>query len=148
MARKDIILKKAGQADHPTIMALWRRSVEATHSFLTKDDLDDIEREIPGLLAKLELWTAVKEKNVIGFMGLDNHNVEALFVDPDHFGQGAGSELLGLARKIYGSLQLDVNEQNPKALEFYLHCGFEVVGRSPADKQGRRFPLIHLKLES
>ena len=43
-----------------------------------------------------------------------------------------------------GPLRVDVNEQNPEALGFYLANGFEVTGRSPLDGQGRPFPLLHL----
>lgn len=42
-------------------------------------------------------------------------------------------------------LTLDVNEQNPGAVGFYLHHGFEVAGRQEADSDGRPFPLLQLK---
>ena len=42
--------------------------------------------------------------------------------------------------------ELDVNEQNPQALGFYLHEGFEVVGRSQTDGLGQPYPLLHLRL--
>ena len=45
-----------------------------------------------------------------------------------------------------GIRHVDVNEQNPQALGFYRHLGFEQVGRSPLDGQGRPFPLLHLRL--
>ncbi len=41
---------------------------------------------------------------------------------------------------------LDVNEQNPKALGFYLHEGFEVIGRSETDGLGQPYPLLHMRL--
>ncbi|MNN83835.1 putative N-acetyltransferase YjaB [compost metagenome] len=42
--------------------------------------------------------------------------------------------------------QLDVNEQNAQALGFYLHQGFEVVGRSETDGMGQPYPLLHMRL--
>jgi len=42
--------------------------------------------------------------------------------------------------------RLDVNEQNPQALGFYLHEGFEVIGRSETDGLGQPYPLLHMKL--
>ena len=46
-----------------------------------------------------------------------------------------------------GASQVDVNEQNPKALGFYLKQGFAVAGRSPLDGGGRPFPILHLRLQ-
>jgi len=40
---------------------------------------------------------------------------------------------------------VDVNEQNPDAIKFYLAAGFTIVGRSPLDSGGRPFPLLHLR---
>ncbi|MNC71507.1 putative N-acetyltransferase YjaB [compost metagenome] len=42
---------------------------------------------------------------------------------------------------------LDVNEQNPQALGFYEHMGFEVYERSEFDEQGNHFPILHMRLK-
>lgn len=44
------------------------------------------------------------------------------------------------------ALSVDVNEQNPQAVGFYLHYGFVQTGRSPLDGEGRPFPLLHMSL--
>jgi putative acetyltransferase len=49
------------------------------------------------------------------------------------------------ARLIKGPLTVDVNEQNPLALQFYERMGFKVVGRSELDGGGKPFPLLHLQ---
>jgi len=46
------------------------------------------------------------------------------------------------------ALTLDVNEQNTQALGFYLHQGFEIVGRSPKDGLGQPYPLLHMRRHS
>jgi hypothetical protein len=45
-----------------------------------------------------------------------------------------------------GATTVDVNEQNPQAVGFYLHIGCEVVGRSELDGMGKPYPLLHLRL--
>ena len=45
-----------------------------------------------------------------------------------------------------GATRVDVNEQNPRALGFYLHEGFEVIGRSETDGLGQPYPLLHMRL--
>ncbi len=42
--------------------------------------------------------------------------------------------------------ELDVNEQNPQALGFYLKQGFEVIGRTEHDGMGQPYPLLHMRL--
>jgi len=48
------------------------------------------------------------------------------------------------ARSRKGQLRVDVNEQNAGASAFYESMGFQVAGRSPLDRQGRPYPLLHL----
>jgi putative acetyltransferase len=82
-------------------------------------------------------------------MAMDGPKVEALFLDPSGMGQGGGRKLLALARRKTDAmtpLLVDVNENNPAALAFYLRMGFRQTGRSPLDGAGRPFPLLHLEL--
>jgi hypothetical protein len=85
---------------------------------------------------------------IAGFIGMQEAQVEMLFVDPGRFGQGIGTELLDHARKQYSNITVDVNEQNPQAHEFYRRYGFEDVGRSATDSAGMPFPLVHMALKN
>jgi putative acetyltransferase len=44
-----------------------------------------------------------------------------------------------------GATTVDVNEQNPEAVAFYLRLGFRVEGRSELDSTGKPFPLLHMR---
>lgn len=68
-------------------------------------------------------------------------------MDPLHHGQGTGTKLIRHAERLKGpGLQVDVNEQNPKAHTFYKKYGFVQIGRSELDGSGKPFPLIHMQL--
>ena len=139
-------IRAARAADHPALVALWRRSVEASHAFLAPRDVDGIEDEVrQGLTAVPELWLAEAEGAPAGFLGCTGRHVDMLFVAPEHFRRGVGSLLLGHARRLHGPLGLSVNEANAAALAFYRARGFRVAGRSPADSEGRPYPLLHLR---
>lgn len=84
----------------------------------------------------------------MGFIGIAENHVEMLFIEPDLRGNGIGRALLDHARRSRDRLSVDVNEQNPEAVGFYLHYGFVQTGRSQLDGEGRPFPLLHLKLPS
>ena len=40
---------------------------------------------------------------------------------------------------------VDVNEENKKALCFYLKKGYKIISRDAFDNQGKPFPILHLK---
>lgn len=141
-------IRPAAKHEHETLVKLWERSVKASHEFLTPADIADLKPAVRNeALPALNLWVAEGQLGrVIGFMGMHKNSVEALFIDPDFTGQGAGRALLDRAKAIHGGLRVDVNEQNPKALNFYLSYGFQKIGRSPLDSGGRPFPIIHMEL--
>lgn len=73
-------------------------------------------------------------------MGVQADRLEMLFLHPQVCGRGLGTHMLAFAVKELGVRRLDVNEQNPAALKFYLSRGFRVTARSPLDSQGKPWP--------
>ncbi|MFN8010986.1 MAG: acetyltransferase [Holophagaceae bacterium] len=138
-------IRAATLGDHPALLALWLRSVRATHTFLTEADIQALHPLVRDhALPALELWVLEDGGTILGWIGLDGAKLEALFMDPDHAGRGGGRQLVAHARALKGPLTLDVNEQNPGAVAFYRRLGFRVTGRSDLDGQGRPFPLLHM----
>ena len=139
-------IRPARPEDWPELAALWRRSVEATHDFLDPADLEAIGTAMLPVYLPAMRQCRVLERNgrVAGFWAGDNLRLEMLFVDPAFFGQGVGKALLRDACAGKARVELDVNEQNPRARAFYARQGFRVCGRSPVDHDGRPYPLLHL----
>lgn len=131
---------------HDRLGAIWLRSVQATHHFLTPEDIAfflPIVRD--HAFTSAEVYVALNARNQpVGFIGFDGPKVEMLFIDPDFHRQGIGRTCLDFAVSQKGNLILDVNEQNPQAVRFYLAYGFVQTGRSPVDSMGKPFPLLHL----
>ncbi|MFC4224443.1 GNAT family N-acetyltransferase [Lysinibacter cavernae] len=135
-----------GQDEWPTIVKIWRSSVEATHTFLTVEDINRYElRMVTHYLPAVELDIATIDGHAVGFLGWVDDSIEMLFVDAGAMRRGVGTALLHAAQLRSPQLVLDVNEQNPAALSFYEHSGFLRVGRSETDGDGRPFPIIHLR---
>ncbi|MBB2897717.1 acetyltransferase [Pseudomonas sp. AS2.8] len=143
-----MIIRQATNADHPQLLSIWLRSVRATHHFLQESDIEALLPQLRDIyLPAVELWVTVDaEKCPLGFIGLNENHVEMLFIEPDLRGKGIGRALLDHARSLRSQMSVDVNEQNPEAVGFYLHYGFVQTGRSPLDGEGRPFPLLHLSL--
>ncbi len=129
--------------------ALWERPVRATHHFLTNPDVLSLRPFVAEALASdaVEWWVRVSAPETrMGFLGYASHTIEALFIDPQHTGQGGGRLLVAHAQALAaGELAVGVKEQNEAAERFYSALGFVVVGRSPTDSGGRPFPLLHRK---
>jgi putative acetyltransferase len=143
-------LRRARAEDREDLLGLWERSVRATHRFLAETDIVALRPLVARELASnaVEWWVLVSPGEVpLGFLGFVNATIEALFIDPEHHGRGAGKLLVAHAQTLAmgGVLAVDVNEQNEAALGFYSALGFSVVGRSPTDAGGRPFPILHMQ---
>ena len=142
-----MLIREATTSDHGLLLDIWLSSVRATHHFLSERDIAELLPLVRDVaLPNLEVWIlATDVGSPIGFIGLSDELVEALFIAPDWRRKGGGRRLLDHARKLKGRLTVDVNEQNPEAVRFYEACGFEVIGRSASDGNGRPFPLLHMR---
>lgn len=137
-------------AEFPHIVEVWEASVRATHHFVREVDIELFRPLVLDALPHVEHLHCVRADTgeAVGFIGVANDTVEMLFVHPAWRGKGAGRRLLAHAIDALGATRLDVNEQNETALGFYLHMGFEVVGRSEVDGMGKPYPLLHMRLRN
>jgi len=70
---------------------------------------------------------------VIGFVTVDPATgyLDQIVVAPDHWRAGVGAALIGAARGASPSgLELQVNDDNDRAIGFYRREGFHAVGES------------------
>ncbi|MFL4558070.1 GNAT family N-acetyltransferase [Yersinia kristensenii] len=140
-----VMIRKAISEDIPCLVEVWEKAVRETHLFLTEADIQFYLPQVRDIyLPGLEVWLFESSTEVVGLIGLDGNKVEMLFIAPIYHGNGFGKALLAHAQHLKGKLSVDVNEQNPAALDFYLKCGFVKTGRSELDGEGRAFPLLHL----
>lgn len=136
------------ETDYPELMLVWEASVRATHHFLKEEDILLFKKMIPEKYLDAVRLFAVRnsDNRILGFLGISDDNIEMLFIHPDAHGKGIGSALLNYAVNELHLRKVDVNEQNEKALGFYLHKGFSVVSRSEQDGIGKPYPILHLKI--
>ncbi len=139
-------IEPCNQKDYQKLVEIWERSVRASHEFLSEKDIMEMrESLIPKYFKAVSLYVIYDEDTIAGFIGLYDHNIEMLFIDPMYMRKGLGTRLIEFAKSL-GAESVDVNEQNPKALAFYQANGFHVVSRDQFDSDGRHFPILHLSL--
>lgn len=135
--------------DYQALREIWSRSVLATHDFLAQEDYAEIYAQlIPHYFPAVTLYKAIEDdsEQIVGFVGVLKGCVEMLFVDADARGKGVGRALLDFAVEQLQATFLDVNEQNPQAVGFYLHYGCIQTKRSELDSTGKPYPILTLKL--
>lgn len=143
-----VTIRVSTHEDAPRLFAIWRSSVEATHDFLSPEDLVAISELVRDTyLPSAEFWLAVDgDDRPLAFMGLSEAHIDALFVSADNRGRGIGRALIAQALSLAGPLSVDVNAQNLQAVDFYLRQGFHETGRSERDSDGRPYPLLHMRM--
>lgn len=131
------------------ILDTWESSVRATHDFLSEEDIISIKPYVKEGAKHVGKFLCVRdeEKTIKAFMGIEDFKIEMLFVSDKCRGKGIGKSLVEYAVKTLNVNYVDVNEQNPQALGFYEHVGFEVFKKSEFDEQGNPFPILHMKLK-
>lgn len=116
------------------------------HRGVTEADIELFRPLVRQAFGQIEHLAGLRDDDglLIGFVGVAERKLEMLFLDPTVRGRGGGTLLLRHALTTFGAQTLDVNEQNPQALGFYLHHGFKVTARSEIDGLGKPYPLLHL----
>ncbi len=150
-----IIIEEIKKSERSTelvqnLLVIWEKSVRATHTFLSEEEILKINEYVPGAICNVEMLLVLREKDEIsrplGFMGIENRKIEMLFLSPDARGKGFGKMLVQYGIKNFFAEEVTVNEQNPKAKVFYEHLGFKTYKTSSNDEQGNPYPIAWMKL--
>ena len=127
------------------LLEIWEQSVRATHLFLSDAEVNAIRAYVPQALKSVEHLIVAETERPIAFMGVQNGRLEMLFLAPEERGKGIGKQMLQYGIENYGIAELTVNEQNPQAVGFYAHMGFEAYKRTEFDEEGHPYPLLYMK---
>ena len=135
--------------DIDEILDTWESSVRATHNFLSEDDITSIKPHVIEGAKYVSKLLCVRDENdmIKAFMGVHDFKIEMLFISNESRGKGIGKKLVEHAIEDLNVNYVDVNEQNPQAVGFYEHMGFQVFKKSEFDEQGNPFPILHMKLK-
>lgn len=131
------------------LVEIWEDSVRATHHFLSDDEIMQIKKYVPQAIASAEHLIVARDEaeKPVGFMGTDGKILEMLFISPQNRAKGIGKQMVRRGVEDYGISEVTVNEQNPQAVGFYEHMGFETYKRTEFDEQGNPYPLLYMRLK-
>ena len=129
------------------LINVWEKSVRSSHFFLTEKDIAFYKPLIRNQYLQAVRLFVIRDENqkINAFLGLSDEMIEMLFVDPTAQRRGLGSILIDFAYEKENIKFVDVNEDNKRALSFYLKKGYKIISRDAFDNQGKPFPILHLK---
>jgi putative acetyltransferase len=133
--------------DLDRLYEIWHDSVVATHDFVSRSDLNEICVQVKhDYLPGAHLLVAVDNLDrSIGFMGMNGHEIESLFIDPAHHRRGLGRAFIEEASVQSPCLVVSVNAQNIQAIAFYEAAGFSTYASSPTDDEGHPYPILRMR---
>ena len=79
---------------------------------------------------------------VVGFLALEKHIIQGLYIKKDFQGFGFGQAAIKFAQKQFEELRLWVFQSNIGAQKFYQRLGFQVVEKSDGEDNDYRLPDI------
>ncbi|MET0903306.1 MAG: GNAT family N-acetyltransferase [Acidimicrobiales bacterium] len=132
-------IRRASQAEAPVIADLYWRAREAAVPAIPPSvhPLDDVHLYFATvLLPQRDIWLAVEEADVIGFLVLEPGWVDHLYLEPHRTGEGIGSQLLDHAKTVQpDGLDLWAFRSNTGARRFYERHGFTAVAFTEGDNE-------------
>lgn len=134
------------EVDYDELLHVWEASVRSSHHFLSETDIQYYKPLIRSQYFPAVSLYAIRDdqEKIVAFVGLSDELIEMLFVLPGEQGKGYGKYLLDFAVQEKQIKKVDVNEQNERALRFYLKNGFDVMARDATDSSGKPFPILHM----
>ena len=154
---KSLRIREAFPQEANLLSCLALRS--KAHWGYSEDFLDACRSELTVDASRLgtddyQCFAAVHGDSIVGFYTLQSisagsHELEALFVEPEHIGSGVGRLLIqhALRRLSERGMERLIIQGDPHATEFYVAVGARQVGtRESGSIPGRELPLFEIEI--
>jgi len=94
------------------------------------------------LLKRTSVTMIHNSSGVVGFLALEKHIIQALYIKKGFQGFGFGQAAIKFAQKQFKELRLWVFQSNIGAQKFYQRLGFQIVEKSDGEDNDYRLPDI------
>lgn len=126
--------------DTEAVVRVWLEASVEAHRFIPRSFWEAAAGDMRTLYLPLsdEIVLHVDDGsgNIDAFLAFTDSFLAALFVTPAAQGQGLGSRLFRIARRMHPDLSLCVYKENERAVAFYRRHGLVVLGERVEEKTG------------
>ncbi len=139
-------IRPLSQSDVPALAQLFHRS-RGTLTFLPPNHSVDSYASFLGnhVVGHMEVFGIEKQDRLAGFIALAPDWIEHLYLDPDFFGRGIGTELVVYAKTRQDKYLLWCFQENTRALGFYEKHGFSELERTDGANNMEKCPDVLLR---
>jgi GNAT superfamily N-acetyltransferase len=141
-------VRHATRSDAEAIATVWLESRKASiPSIPSPVHSDDEVRTWVSdvLLSEGGTWVVDSDAGVTGMMSVRSGWIDQLYVDPRHLGEGIGTRLLDLAKRLCPrGLDLWTFQSNARARRFYEAHGFRPVEETSGENE-EAAPDVHYR---
>ena len=134
------MIRRYSEDDIDAVMQIWLDTNIRAHDFIAFDywqrNFDMVREMLPH--AEICVHEDDDTKQVDGFLGLNDHYIEGLFVKETMQSKGIGKQLLNHAKEFKSTLKLSVYQRNQKAVEFYLREKFSIQSERVDENTGEK----------
>lgn len=120
------MIRELQKADINKVADIWLDANIKAHYFIPAQYWKSNYELVKEVLPQAEVYVYENDKEIQGFIGLNNESVEGIFVSDEMQSQGIGKILLNYAKDKRNKLLLNVYQKNTRAISFYQREGFEL----------------------
>lgn len=124
------MIRKFENNDINDVMAIWKNGNIKAHQFIKKEYWENNYNYVKEVLPNVEIYVYVIEKNIVGFIGIDQNFIEGIFVDINNQNNGIGTSLLDKIKENKDYLTLSVYKKNVNAIKFYEKNNFVITSEN------------------
>lgn len=144
-----MMIRAFEENDLTSIMQIWLDTNIKAHSFIAKeywiDHFDMVKRLLPQV--EVYVYEHGAAKQIDGFIGLADDDIEGIFVREGAQSLGIGKQLLEYVKSIKANLRLSVYQQNTRAIRFYQREQFVIQSEITDDNTAQKEYVMIWKKE-
>ena len=120
------MIRELQRDDINKVADIWLNTNIKAHNFIPAQYWKSNFKAVKEALSQAEVYVYEYDKEIQGFIGLNNEYVEGIFVSGEMQSQGIGKILLNYVKDKRNKLLLNVYKKNARAISFYQREGFEI----------------------
>ena len=121
-----MMIRKLQNTDMDRVAGIWLDANLRAHCFIPPQYWKSNFSPVKEMLPRAEVYVYENDREIWGFIGLNDEYVEGIFVSDEMQSQGIGKLLLNYVKDKRSKLLLNVYQNNTRAISFYQREGFEV----------------------
>ena len=120
------MIRELQRDDINKVADIWLDTNIKAHHFIPAQYWKSNFESVKEALSYAEVYVYEHDREIQGFIGLNNEYIEGIFVSGEMQSKGIGKILINYAKEKKHKLLLNVYQKNTGAISFYQREGFEI----------------------